>query len=128
MSYVPAFYCNPLNICMTQDTQVRSLHQTSGQDRGVGRYTLPSHTTKRTIINFKTKNNQNCQKIKLYGNPTTKELKKKDSSRPVRGVKRTCGKVTAGGLGPAKQQLADQVVPHSHTDKLRGTTREQDKP
>ena len=29
--------------------------------------------------NLKTKNNQNCQKIKLYGSPTTKELKKKHS-------------------------------------------------
>ena len=28
---------------------------------------------------FKTKNNQNFQKIELYGSPTTKELKKKPS-------------------------------------------------
>ena len=61
--------------------------QTSSQDGGVGRYTLPPHTTKRrTTTNLKTKNNQNCQKIELYGSPTTKELKKKHSSRPVGGV------------------------------------------
>ena len=36
---------------------------------------------------MKTKiNNQNCQKIKLYGSLTTKELKKKHSSRLVRGA------------------------------------------
>ena len=59
----------------------------SGQDGGVGRYTLPPHTTKRrTTTNLKTKNNQNCQRIKLYGSPTTKELKKKHSSILVRGA------------------------------------------
>ena len=36
--------------------------------------------------NLKTKNNQNCQKIELHGSPTTKELKKKHSSRPVEGA------------------------------------------
>ena len=33
-------------------------------------------TKRRTKINLKTKNTQNCQKIKLYGSLTTKELKK----------------------------------------------------
>ena len=60
---------------------------TSSQDGGIGRYTLLPRTTKRrTTMNLKTKNKQNCQKIKLYGSPTTKELKKKHSSRPVRGA------------------------------------------
>ena len=46
---------------------------TSGQDRGIGRHTLPPHTTKkRTTTHLKTKNNQNCQKIVLYGSLTTK--------------------------------------------------------
>ena len=45
---------------------------TSGQDGGVGRYTMPPCTTKRrTTSNLKTKNNNNCQKIKLYGSLTT---------------------------------------------------------
>ena len=57
---------------------------------------------------FKNKKTQNCQKIELYGSPTTKELKKKHSSRPVGGVEttgrrveRTCGKVVAGRVGEA---------------------------
>ena len=35
---------------------------------------------------LKTKNNHNCQKIELYGSPTTKEIKKKHSSRLVGGA------------------------------------------
>ena len=65
---------------------------------------MPPHTTKRrTITYLKTKNNQNCQKIELYGSLTTKKLKK-HSFRLVGGVEmaarveRMCGKVVAGGL------------------------------
>ena len=61
--------------------------ETSGQDGGVGRYTFPLCTTKRrSPTNLKTKSNQNCQKIDVYGSPTIKELKKKHSSRLVGGV------------------------------------------
>ena len=92
--------------------------QTSRQGGGRDRNTSPPHTTKRrTTTNLKTKNNQNCQKIKLYGRLTTKEFKKKHSSRPVGEVEvrspggedsrqgscwRTrTGKVVAGGAdGP----------------------------
>ena len=80
--------------------------QGSGQDGGVGRHTVPPRTTKRrTTTNLKTKNNQNCQKIKLYGSPTTKESKRKHSSRPVGGVEmgsrveRTHDKAAAGRPG-----------------------------
>ena len=60
----------------------------NGQDGGIGRYTLlPCKTKRRTTTNLKTENNQNCQKIELYGSPTTKELKKKHSSRPLGGAK-----------------------------------------
>ena len=65
----------------------------------------PSTIQRRTTKNLKTKNNQNCQKIKLYGCLTTKELKKKPSSRLVgrvetgSWVERTCGKAVAGRLG-----------------------------
>ena len=48
---------------------------------------LPN-TTKRRTTNLKTKNNQNCQKIELYGSLTTKKLKKKHSSRLVGGQRR----------------------------------------
>ena len=59
----------------------------SGQNGGTGRYaSLPCTTKRRTTTNLKTKNNQNCQKIKLYGSLTTKELKKKHSSRLVGGA------------------------------------------
>ena len=59
-------------------------YQTSGQDGGTGRYTVPPRITKRrATTNSKTKHNQNWQKIELYGSPTTKELKKKHSSRLV---------------------------------------------
>ena len=69
---------------------------------------MPPCTTKRrttTNLKTKTKKTQNCQKIELYGSLTTKELKKKHSSRPVGGaemgsqVERTHGKAVAGGLG-----------------------------
>ena len=40
-------------------------------------------TIRRITTNVKTKNTQNCQKIVLYGSPTTKDLKKLFSSRWV---------------------------------------------
>ena len=43
----------------------------------------PCTTKRRTATNLKTKNNQNCQKIKLYRSPTTKDLKNKHSSRLI---------------------------------------------
>ena len=62
----------------------------------------------RSIIpNFETKNHQNCQKIKLYGSPTTRELKKKRSSRLVGGAETgswggedsyCCGGTETGGV------------------------------
>ena len=74
---------------------------------------MPPHTTKRkTTTNLKNKNNQNCQKIELYGGPTTKELKKKHSTRSVgraewgSWVERTCGKAGVRGPGWARWQLA----------------------
>ena len=67
---------------------------------------MPPHTAKRrTTTNLKTKENQNCQNIELYGNLTTKELKKKYSSRLAGGVEmgnqvgRTCSKMVMRGLG-----------------------------
>ena len=78
----------------------------SGQNGGVGGYTLTLRTPKkRSTTNLKTKNTQNYQKIELYGSLTTKELKKRHSSRPVGGAEggsqdgEDCGKVLAGGPG-----------------------------
>ena len=46
----------------------------------------PCTTKRRTITNLKTKKNQNCQKIELYGSLTTKALKKKHSFRLIGGA------------------------------------------
>ena len=78
------------------------------------------HNQKEDNNNLKTKNNQNGQKIELYGCLTTKEIKKKHASRPVGGAEtgswaeRTRSKAAAGrlsevadcGAGWAKLQLA----------------------
>ena len=84
---------------------------------------MPPCTTKRqTTTNLKTKNKQNCQKIKLYGSPTTKEVRKKHSFRQVgeaetgSWVERMQGKAAAEGW-----------VPHFHADKPGGTTGEEDR-
>ena len=90
------------------------------------------YKTKRRTTTLKTKNNQNCQKIELYGSPTTKELKKKHSFRLVGGVEMgnqeewTCGKVAAGRL----REVAASGLgsPHLCADKPGGTTGEPDRP
>ena len=81
---------------------MKYINLTTGPGGGAGRYTVPPCTTKRrTTTNLKTKTNQNCQKIKLYESPTTKELKHEHSPRPVVGAEmgnwadRTRGKVVA---------------------------------
>ena len=48
---------------------------------------LPCTTKRRKTTNLKSINNQKCQKIKLHGAPTTKELKKQ-SARPTRRADR----------------------------------------
>ena len=98
---------------------------TSSQDGDIGRYAVPPCTTKRgTTTNLKIRNNQNCQKIKLYGSLTTKELKKKHSSRLVGGAEMGSSWRTRC----TRQQLADQTAPHLRGDKPGGTTGEQDRP
>ena len=80
------------------------------------------HTTKRkTTTNLQTKNNQNCQKIELYGCLRTKELKKKHSARLVRVAEMgSLGGEDAGqGCGWSTRQAL--AVPHLHADKLGGT-------
>ena len=67
---------------------------------GIGKYTLALCTTKgRPTTNLKTINTQNYQKIELYGSLTTKELKKKHSSRPV-------GRLEIGSQGGEEWQQA----------------------
>ena len=57
----------------------------SSQVKGLGRYTAYSYNQKKDN-KYKTKSNQNYQKIKLYGSLTTKELKKKHSFRLLGGA------------------------------------------
>ena len=72
---------------------------------------MPVCTTKRrTTTNLKRTNNQNCQKIKLYGSLTTRELEKKHSSKPVGGVE-------TGSRAGEDSQLTEQAVLHLHVDK-----------
>ena len=90
---------------------------------------MPPQTTKRTTTNSKTKNNQNCQKIKLYGSPTTKELKKKHSFGLVRGAEMgSQGREDAqqsSGWGPGRAEAGRPGGPTLCADKPGGTTGEQ---
>ena len=83
-NYIPETYI----IFLTNVPSINSIKKsTSSHDGGIGRYTLPPCKTKRrTTTNLKTKNNQNCQKIKPCGSLTTKESKKKHSFRLVGGA------------------------------------------
>ena len=64
---------------------------------------MPPHTTKRrTTTHLKTKQPE-LTEIELNGNLTTKELKKKHSSRPVGGAETgSRGEVVAGGPSEAE--------------------------
>ena len=67
----------------------------------VNKVQFKKSTKRRTTTNLKTKNNQNCQKIKLYESLTTKQLKKQHSfilvgraERQASGAERVHPKVT----------------------------------
>ena len=82
--------------------------ESSSQDAGIGRNPSLSCTTKRRITtNLKSINNQKCQKIKLHGTLTTKELKKK-STRTTRLVRTHSQAVW---VGPAEKKLG-KVADH----------------
>ena len=75
---------------------------------------VSSYNQKKDNSQFKTINNQKCQKIKLHGILTTQELKK-HSSRPVGGAEtgspaeRTCSKAAegAGDVGLTEHKTKD---------------------
>ena len=95
--------------------------------RGISRYTLPPHTTKRRITtNLKTKNHQNCQKIKLHVSPTAKKLKKTFIQSGRRGRDRKLGQRGSNKVVDQAGEAAAgrQDFPHSQADKLGGTTGE----
>ena len=112
---------------------LKELHPTF-KGTGVGRYSFLPHATKRRITtNLKTKNNQNCQKIEQCRSLTTKELKKKHSSRFVGGVETgSQGGEDAqqgGGWDWVGEVVAGRwVVPHSLVDKPGRTIGELDRP
>ena len=85
------------------------------------------HNHKKNSNKFKTKNNQNCQKIKLYESPTTKELKKKHSFRLVGGAEKgSHGRedMQQGGGWRTGWRRQWMVVPYLCADKPGGTTGE----
>ena len=95
----------------------------SSQDGGTGRYTLlPRTTKKRTTTNLKTKNNQNCQKIELDGNPTTKELKRKHSFMLVGGKEMGSGSREDGKQGSSWRLGSHIHVKINWEEQLRSET------
>ena len=98
-----------------------------GLDEGIGRNALLPHTTKRRITtNLKTKNHQNCQKIKLHVSPTAKKLKKTFIQSGRRGRDRKLGQRGRNKVVDQAGEAAAgrQDFPHSQSDKLGGTTGE----
>ena len=100
--------------------------RTSSQDGGIGKHTVTLRTTKRRTTNLKTKKQPELPKIELYGSLTTKELKKKQLTRPVGGAETgSWGKEAWQQLvDPVRWWLEERVVPHLHVDKPEGTTGE----
>ena len=112
--YIPKYFrVGVSNLLASLRHTGRVVLGSSGQDGRVGRYALLPLTTKRRT----TKNNENCQKIELYGSLTNKELKKKHSSRLVGGAEMGSqeGEDTRQGRGRctvwARQQLVHQGSP-----------------
>ena len=86
---------------------------------------MPTRTTKRRTTDLKTKNNQNCQKIELDGSPTTKELKKKPSSKLAGGAEMGSqggedSQSSSWRTRAGKVEACKQAVPHLHADKQGG--------
>ena len=122
--FIPYIKTNSIwTICISAKFKITAF-RTSSQDVGVGiQHCASSHSQRKDSNNLKT-NNQNWQKIELYGSPTTKEIKKKQPSRLVGGAEmgsraqKTWDKVAAGrpsevvdcGVGWGKLQLAGQTA------------------
>ena len=85
----------------------------------------PCTTKRRTTKNLKTKN-QNCQKIELYGSPTTKELK--TGRRGGDGQQGQRGLAARQRLeGRARWWMVEWAIPHFCVYKLGETTEERDR-
>ena len=62
------------------------------------------HSHRELQLNLKTNDTQNCQKMELYGSPTTKDLKKPHSSGQVgeagmQAKRRSVTERGSGGMG-----------------------------
>ena len=93
-------------------------------------YCASSHNQNKDNNKFENKKQPELTKLNCF-HLTTKELKKKHSTRPTGGVEmgnqvgRTCSKMVMRRPGWVRQQLADQVrrwvwdqaVPHLRADK-----------
>ena len=91
--------------------------ETSGQDGSIGKHASKPHTTiEKITTRHKTNIIQNRQKIKLYGSPATKDLKKPHSSRQVGGVETWREVEARRGEDPREWHVAaaDWAAPHSH--------------
>ena len=95
-----------------------------------------SHNQKKDDNNLRTKNNKNWQKIELHGSLTTKEIKKKHSSRLVGAAERGSrgredlwqGSGWRTQWGSGLWNRAGSAAPHSHIDKSGGTVGERKRP
>ena len=94
---------------LIQDFQLRWRH------RGILFAFSYNHKKYHITTNLKTKYNQNCQKIELYGSPTIKDLKKKFSSRQVNteswGESMLCG---GSEVSVAQEQAIPAPGPTTH--------------
>ena len=77
--------------------KIKKILPISGEDGVIGKDASPPGTTvAKTTLDYKTNITQKCQKIKLCGTPTTKDLKKSHSSRQVGGVETWSGAEKCG--------------------------------
>ena len=83
---------------------------------------MPPCRTKRTTTNLKTKNNQNCQKIKLYGSPTTKELKKHSSRLVGEAERGSRGREDSGQGGGWRTRQSHICMQINHKEQLESET------
>ena len=94
----------------------------SGQEGGLGNNaSFPCITKRRITTNLKTKNKQNCPKIKLPGTPTTKEINiHPDWLEGWRQADRWRGCPARQQTVQARQGLVGCVLPHSRVGKPGG--------
>ena len=94
---------------------------TSGQDGGIGKYTVPPHTTKRRTTNLKTKKQPELPENRIVWKSDNEGVKAETFIQT--GRRGRDGQLGWKGC-TARWWLEDWAVPHLHADKLGGTTGE----